>query len=82
MSQSTNNTPLETLRDGAVKVTIWENQSQKGIWYSVEPGRAYTDAEGIVKTATWLSKMDILKLRRLLDQAYDRIREIRSQRIA
>ena len=78
MSTNTNNTPLETLRDGAVKITIWENQGEKGNWYSIEPGRTYTDAAGIVKTAYSFSNGDLLKLSYLLTKAYDRIVQIRS----
>lgn len=71
--------PLATLRDGPVKVTIWENQGEKGVWYSVDPGRTYTDKDGKKKTAESFSGTDILKISRLLNRAYEYIADHRAE---
>ena len=71
---STNDRPLHTIRDGAVKVTIWVNRTDDDkIFHSVVPGRTYTDDDGNAKSANSYSGTDILKLRRLCDKAYDYI---------
>ena len=65
MSES--NKPFETLRDGAIKATIWRNEGDKG-FYSVEFG-TYTDAEDNYKD-TIKPGADLLKVSRLAVKAY------------
>ena len=37
--------PALTLRDGAIKATIWKNQSENGEFYSVTLTRTYKDVD-------------------------------------
>jgi hypothetical protein len=39
------NRPVHEVRLGRVKATVWANQSENGLWYSVQVGRLYKDAE-------------------------------------
>lgn len=80
MSNETKNKPVETLRDGAIKINIWGNESEHGVRYSTdELSRGYVDQNGTWKNTGSLSNGDILKGARLLQRAYDRITELRSQ---
>ncbi len=76
----TNNKPIHTIRDGALKVSIWENQSEKGTFHSVTFGRTYTDEKGSAQSADSFSGGDILKIRRLAEKAYDHIAVLRSEK--
>ncbi len=45
MSNS-NNKPEVTLRDGSIKATIWKNEGENGVFFSVEFARTYSDDSG------------------------------------
>ncbi len=74
-----NNKPADTLRDGALKVTIWKNIGEKGTFYSVEPSRTYEDKQGKLQDAHSLSGTEPIQMARLLHMAYTRIAELRQQ---
>ena len=38
----TNQRPIETIRDGKLSASIWQNNSDNGLFYSVTFGRTYT----------------------------------------
>lgn len=45
--------PAHKLRSGALTVTIWKNESDKGPWYSVTPSRSFKqERSGRNPTAT------------------------------
>ena len=44
MSNSKNQ-PRATIRDGALKATIWKNPTEKGHFYSVDFSRTYKDGD-------------------------------------
>lgn len=73
------NLPAETIRDGAIKATIWANSGEKGVFYSVEFSRTYKDATEQYQDATSFAGTDLLKVSRLAAIAYDRIRELNSE---
>jgi hypothetical protein len=69
MTTTTNNKPLQTLRDGAIKASIWQNASEKGAFYSVEFSRTYKSGE-VFKDSGSFSGSDLLKICRLAEAAY------------
>lgn len=71
------NQPADTLRDGALKATIWQNFGDNGNFYSVEFSRTYTDQQGNFRDSHSLSGSEPLQLARLAHKAYDRIAELR-----
>lgn len=72
------NKPVDAIRDGAIKASIWRNPSEKGPFYSVTFTRTFTDAEGKFRDADSFGGSDLLKLSHLAGKAYDRIGELRS----
>ena len=54
MSDEAKNRPIETLRDGAIEVSIWEKQTETGTAYNTQRSRSYQDQEG-----QWLSLIHI-----------------------
>lgn len=73
-----NNKPFDTIRDGALKATIWRNESEKGLFYSVNFSRTYTDAAGDFKESDSFSGTDLLQLGHLATKAYDVISTARA----
>ena len=65
---------IETLRDGALKVSIFRNRSDKGDYYALDPGRIYTDEKtNEVREASSLSGSEPLRMANLLTRGYERI---------
>jgi hypothetical protein len=77
MTQETNNKPVDTLRDGALKAAIFENQGEKGPFYSVKITRTYTDAQGNYRDSSSFSGSELLRVAHLAAKAYDRSNELR-----
>lgn len=78
MNTSTNtNTPEATIRDGALKATIWANLGEKGTFYSVEFSRTYQTEDGKYHDSRSFSGSEPLQLARLATLAYDRIADLR-----
>lgn len=78
MTNSTNNQPVATLRDGSLKASIWGNRKENGVRYSVELVRSYTDDEGKWHDTHSLSNGELLRAARLWERAYDRVLELRA----
>lgn len=75
MTKQTNQ-PHATLRDGALKATIWANSTDEGrMRYSITLTRSYTDAEGKWHDTNYLSRNELLRVARLAHKAYDTVGE-------
>jgi hypothetical protein len=78
-ANTSSNKPALTLRDGAIKATIWANDKQDGgTRYSVELSRSYTDSEGKWHATNSFSNGELLRVARLAGKAYDAIGELRA----
>jgi len=74
------NKPIDTLRDGALKATIWANFGEKGTFYSMTLRRTYTCPQtGNPKDGDSFSGTDPLRLQRLIGKADDRMQQLYSQ---
>jgi hypothetical protein len=72
------NRPVETLRDGALKLSIFRNQNEHGESYAMVPGRIYTDKEsGQVRESSSLAGHEALRMAHLLTKGHDRVNEFR-----
>ena len=71
--KATTNQPLQTLRDGTLKATIWRNATEKGFHYSVQLNRIYEDKEGTLQNTDRFSGSELLRIARLAQIAYDEI---------
>ncbi len=61
--------PVQKFRDGAIEVSIWENQSEKGVWYNVSHRRSYKQGDEW-KDSDRYGADDLLALAKLLDLAH------------
>lgn len=72
------NKPIDTIRDGALKATIWKNTTEKGHFYSVDITRTYKVGDDF-KDSHSFSGSEPLQVARLADLAYDKIADLRQQ---
>lgn len=79
MSIKSNNKPAATLRDGAIKATIWKNFGEKGNFYTVDISRTYQDEDGNYHDSHSFSGTEPLQVSRLALKAYDLAAELRQQ---
>jgi hypothetical protein len=78
---STKTKPAHKIRDGAIEVAIWRNDSDKGVWYSVTTRRSYKQNEEW-KDADSYGQDDLLVLAKLLDLAHTWIVDTQNQQRA
>lgn len=72
--------PLDTLRDGALKATIWENPGEDGeIYHTVSLGRTYENQDGKLKDSNSFSASDLLRVAELAREAHGVVRDVRRE---
>lgn len=81
-----NDGPVETLRDGALKATIWRNETEKDgekrAFFTAEISRTYTDDAGDYHDSHSVSAAQLLQQAHLAYKAYERIRKLqRAERV-
>jgi len=70
--------PIETIRDGKLSASIWQNSSDNGnLFYSVTFERVYTGEDEQPHSAASFSGTDLLKISLLATKAYDRCQALR-----
>ena len=69
--------PVHTVRFGAVKAAVWENQTQHGPMFNVTVSRSYKDENGDWQESSSFGTDDLLTLAKALDQAHSWIHEHR-----
>ena len=74
------NPPVHTVRFGAVKAVVWENQTQHGVMHNVTVARSYKDEAGDWQESSSFGVDDLLNLAKALDAAHSWIHEQRQQR--
>jgi len=67
------NTPVDTIRDGSLKATIWMNPKENGNFYSVQITRSYKDEQGNWHDTDSFSGSELLRVARLANIAYDEV---------
>ena len=77
--QNRGNKPVDTIRDGSLKVAIFKNQRENGVSFSLEAGRVYTDQQGNFKEAKSFSSNESLRVARLFEKGYDRVEQFKTQ---
>ncbi len=71
------NKPIETLRDGNLKASIWRNEGENGPTYSTTFARTWRDEKGQYRDSQSYAGTDMLRLGELTRSAYHRTNELR-----
>lgn len=79
MTNSTKTRPLETLRDGALKATIWKQDGEHAPFYRVNLTRSYRDDAGNWHDTDSFTGSDLLKVALLATRAYERTSALRQE---
>ncbi|WP_309385693.1 hypothetical protein [Cerasicoccus frondis] len=79
MGNQTSNAPIEVIRDGAIKASIWSNESENGEFLTTTFARTYTDANGDPKDTSGFTGRDLLVVSELARQAWLVTNAIRSR---
>jgi hypothetical protein len=61
--------PVHKIRDGAIEVSIWKNDGEKGPWFSVSHRRSYKQGDEWKESDSY-GEDDLLPLAKLIDLAH------------
>ena len=75
------NRPVEVIRDGSLKATIWENEGENGILYSTTLARTYHANDGSLKDSHSFSGSELLRVAELARQAYGAVSAFRRDQV-
>lgn len=76
MTNSTKKKPVDTIRFGRISAAIWENESDKGIFYNFTVERNYSTADGPLQTTSSFNASHTLTLAKICDLVHTRIFEL------
>ena len=71
-----NNKPIDVMRDGNLKASIWENTNEKGPYFTTTFARSYRDEKGDWHDTQTFFRSDLLRISELGRRAYGRIDEL------
>ena len=71
--------PASVIKDGNLKASIWENEGQKGTYYTTTFAKVYEDRNGNLRDTSVFNNADLLKVSELARQAYTRTNELRQE---
>ena len=75
--QPAQNQPLETLRDGRLKATVWENQGENGSYHTVTLAKVYEGKDGQLQETSSFSAGELLRVAELARESHGLIRDLR-----
>ncbi|MCB1682366.1 MAG: hypothetical protein KDI65_10595 [Alphaproteobacteria bacterium] len=70
--------PVDVIRDGALKATIWENEGENGVYFSTVLARTYEDTDGRLRDTHSFTGSDLLRVAELARRAYEHVSEYRA----
>lgn len=73
------NRPADTLRDGSLKATIWQNENENGVNYSTTLARTWQAEDGTFRDSHSFSGSELLRIAELARGAYSRTNELRQE---
>ncbi|KCZ89727.1 hypothetical protein [Hyphomonas jannaschiana] len=74
-----NNPPVETLRDGPLKASIFRNEGENGPFFITVLSKTYKDERGELRDTNAFSAGDLLPVSELGRQAHHRVNELRRE---
>ena len=71
--------PVDEMRDGNLKASIWRNEGENGAFYPTTFARTYKDDQGNLRDASSFAGHELLRVSELARKAYDRTRALRRE---
>jgi len=72
--------PSAVIRDTNIKATIWENQGEKGAYFTTTLAKTYRDQNGDLQDTSVFTNNDLLKVSELAKEARVRTRELQQEK--
>lgn len=79
MNLSPKTGPVDVIRDGALKATIWENDSENGVYFSTVLARTYEDSDGRLRDTHSFNGTELLRIAELARRAYENVTAYRAE---
>jgi hypothetical protein len=76
---SESNSPLNVLRDGRLKATVWENEGENGTYHTVTLAKIYEDNNGKLQETNSFSGGELLRIAELAREAHSYVRDLRRE---
>ena len=74
------NRPVETFRDGRLKATVWQNESEKGVYHSVSLAKIFEDQSGKLRETNSFSAGELLRVAELARESHAFVRDVNRSR--
>lgn len=74
---TTTTKPAATIRDGAIKATIWRNKGEKGDFHSVRFTRTWKDEQGNYHDSDSFTGAELLRVAHIATKAYEQLASLR-----
>lgn len=76
-NRETNTTkPVQTIRCGNVRATIWKKEGKYGAYYNVTIARVFSKEDGTFGDSNSFSPLELLAASRVANQAMDQIQQL------
>ncbi len=71
--------PVDTLRDGSLKASIWKNETERGVAFNTTFTRSYQTQDGQWAETQSIPSKDLLRHGELSRAAHSRVNELRQE---
>lgn len=71
------NRPVDVIRDGNLKASIWRNEGENSVSYATTIARTYKTEDGAYRETGSFTGTELLRVSELARKAYDRTNDLR-----
>lgn len=71
------NRPVDVIRDGNLKASIWRNDGENSVSYATTIARTYKTEDGAYRESNSFTGTELLRVSELARKAYDRTNDLR-----
>jgi hypothetical protein len=73
------NRPVDVIRDGNLKASIWRNEGENSVAYATTIARTYKTEDGAYRESNSFTGTELLRVSELARKAYDRTNDLRRE---
>lgn len=77
MENRADNRPVDVIRDGNLKASIWRNEGENSVSYATTIARTYKTEDGAYRESNSFTGTELLRVSELARKAYDRSNDLR-----
>lgn len=71
------NRPVDVIRDGNLKASLWRNEGENSVSYATTIARTYKTEDGAYRESNSFTGTELLRVSELARKAYDRTNDLR-----